>query len=70
VRSCSLSKLSDGERKYLLNCAKDEGLFFALGSHVPMEVAASPQDRWVAKTNPQALAAEMQANLTLALPNV
>jgi hypothetical protein len=35
-----------------------------------MEVAASPQDRWVAKTNPQALAAEMQANLTLALPNV
>jgi conjugal transfer ATP-binding protein TraC len=52
--------LSAGERQFLLGAAKGEGLLFARGSHVALQVEASPAEHRLATTAPRELA-EMAA---------
>ena len=49
--------LSPGEKGFLLGAAKGEGLFFALGSRVPISVEASPLEHQLATTAPREVAA-------------
>ncbi|GHO89416.1 VirB4 family type IV secretion system protein [Dictyobacter formicarum] len=46
-------QLSQGARKFLLGCAKGEGLYFAKGLSVPMKVVASPIEHSLAVSGPQ-----------------
>jgi len=48
--------LSVEERQFLLGAAKGEGLFFARGSHVALQVEASPQEHRLVTTAPRELA--------------
>lgn len=48
--------LSPEERQFLLGAAKGEGLFFARGSHVALQVEASPQEHRLVTTAPRELA--------------
>lgn len=48
--------LSAEERQFLLGAAKGEGLFFARGSHVALQVEASPQEHRLVTTAPRELA--------------
>ena len=49
-------RLSDEERGFLLGAAKGEGIFFARGSHVALQVEASPSEHRLATTAPRELA--------------
>src|SRR5581483_1254400 len=49
-------QLSDQERQFLLGAGKGEGLFFARGSHVPLQVEAAPLEHRLVTTSPQELA--------------
>ncbi len=49
--------LSDRERAYLLRAGKGEGLFLVRGTHVPIEIKASPREHEVCTTAPRELAA-------------
>ncbi len=49
-------KLSKKEEKYLLGCKKGQGLYFAKGVHIPMQVVASPLEHEVATTLPKEVA--------------
>jgi type IV secretory pathway VirB4 component len=46
-------RLSTEERAFLLGAAKGEGLFFARGSHVALQVEASPSEHRLATTGPE-----------------
>ncbi len=50
-------RLSTGERQYLLGCHKGEGLLFARGGHVALQIEASPFEHELATTDPRELAA-------------
>jgi hypothetical protein len=50
-------RLSTGERQYLLGCHKGEGLLFARGGHVALQIGASPFEHELATTDPRELAA-------------
>ena len=47
--------LSDGERNFLLNCDKGQGLFFAGSNHVAMQVLASVQENDLITSDPREL---------------
>ncbi len=49
-------KLSPEERQFLLGASKGEGLFFARGNHVALQVEASPSEHRLATTAPRELA--------------
>ncbi len=55
-------RLSDREREYLLRAGKGEGLFLVRGTHVPIEIKASPREHEACTTAPRELAAR-QASL-------
>jgi len=48
-------QLSDEERQFLLAAGKGEGLFFARGSHVALQIEASPGEHRLATTAPRDL---------------
>lgn len=48
-------QLSAEERQFLLGASKGEGLFFARGSHVALQVEASPAEHRLATTAPREL---------------
>jgi hypothetical protein len=48
--------LSPEERRFLLAACKGEGLFFARGTHVALQVQASPLEHQLATTSPRELA--------------
>ena len=47
--------LSDGERVYLLNCEKGQGLFFAGQNHVAIQVLSSVQENELITSDPREL---------------
>ncbi len=49
-------QLSTEERQFLLSASKGEGLFFARGNHVALQVEASPAEHRLATTAPRELA--------------
>ena len=49
-------QLSTSERQFLLGCHKGEGLLFARGGHVALQVGASPLEHQLATTDPRELA--------------
>ena len=53
-------RLSTGERQYLLGCHKGEGLLFARGGHVALQIEASPFEHELATTDPRELAARQR----------
>ncbi len=48
--------LSDGEKAYLLNCDKGQGLFFAGQNHVAIQVVANQGEHYLITTDPRELA--------------
>jgi type IV secretory pathway VirB4 component len=54
-------RLSSEERAFLLGAAKGEGIFFARGSHVALQVEASPSEHRLATTAPRELAEQAAA---------
>jgi hypothetical protein len=54
-------QLSTSERQFLLGCHKGEGLLFARGSHVALQIGSSPLEHALATTDPRELA-ERQSN--------
>lgn len=57
-------RLSDEERQFLLGAAKGEGLFFARGNHVALQVEASPAEHDLVTTAPRELAERARAQAT------
>lgn len=47
--------LSDGEREFLLNCDKGQGLFFAGSNHVAIQVLSSVQEHELITSDPREL---------------
>jgi len=47
--------LSDGEKAFLLNCEKGQGLFFAGQNHVAMQVISSVQENTLITSDPREL---------------
>ena len=54
-------QLSTSERQFLLGCHKGEGLLFARGGHVALQIGSSPLEHSLATTDPRELA-ERQSN--------
>lgn len=48
--------LSEGEKAYLLNCDKGQGLFFAGQNHVAIQVVANQGEHYLITTDPRELA--------------
>lgn len=48
--------LSEGEKNYLLNCDKGQGLFFAGQNHVAIQVVANTGEHYLITTDPRELA--------------
>lgn len=63
-------RLSTGERQYLLGCHKGEGLLFARGGHVALQIEASPFEHELATTDPRELAARHANRAPSAQPTI
>ncbi|HEY7341301.1 MAG TPA: hypothetical protein VH591_10500 [Ktedonobacterales bacterium] len=57
-------QLSTSERQFLLGCHKGEGLLFARGGHVALQVGASPLEHQLATTDPRELAERQGGHAT------
>lgn len=62
--------LTEDEAQFLRSASKGAGLLYALGSHVALQVEASPEEYRLVTTSPQDLVAEQAAARAASVPTV